>query len=119
MEDNLNYELIGIRIKERRIKANLTQEKIAEKIGASTRYISKIETSETKMSLNCLVAIANALETTTDHLLMDNVIASTPQLIGELGTILDDCTSEEIYLVTELAKTLKKGIRNKNLKPAE
>ena len=50
---------------------------------------------------------------------MDNVSASTPQFMGELKTILDDCTSEEIYLVTELAKTLKKGLRNKNLKPVE
>ena len=120
MEDNLNYELIGKRVKERRLKLHLTQEKIAEKIGACEQHISKIENAESKMSLNCLVLLANALETTVDYFLMDNVKSgSAPYLLGEAQIIFDDCTPEEIYIITELAKTLKKSLRTKKLQPAE
>ena len=120
MEYELNYELIGMRIKERRAKMNLTQETLAEKAEVTPHHISSIENNKTRLSLPCIVAVANALDTTVDRLLMDNVKAENmPHLLGEAKTILDDCTPEEIYLITELAKALKKGVRTKNLKPAE
>jgi transcriptional regulator with XRE-family HTH domain len=120
MEDKLNYHLIGLRIKERRSKVNLTQEKIAEKIGASVQYISKIETAGSKMSLNCIVEIAKALETTVDHLLMDNVpAASMPNLLAEAKNLFGDCTPEETFIIIQTSKALKNSMRQKNLKPAE
>ena len=120
MEDNLNYELIGKRIRKRRNKANFTQAAIAEKIGASEQYISKIEKADSKPSLACIVNIANALETTVDHLLMDNVAAaSTPHLLGEAQKLFEGCTPEEIFIAIETAKTVIKSIRIKKLQPAE
>jgi len=120
MEDNLNYELIGMRIRTHREKMKLTQEVISEKSGISISHMSNIENAKDKPSLACLVNIANALNTTTDHLLMDNVTAaSTPHLLTEIKMILDDCAPEEIFIIAELAKTLKKSIRTKNMQPAE
>jgi len=120
MEYKLNYELIGMRIRECRSKMNLTQEVLAEKADVTPHHISSIENNRTQLSLPCLVAIANALDTTADHLLMDNVKAeSMPHLVGEAKLILEGCTPEEIYLISEVAKALKKGFRTKNLKPTE
>ena len=120
MEYNLNYELIGIRIKDQRLKMNLTQEVLAEKVGIGARHMSKIETGKGKLSLLCLVSIANVLNTTTDNLLMDNVPgASAPHLIIELQSLLDDCTPEEIFIIVEQAKTFKKSLKIKNLRITE
>jgi len=95
---------------------NLTQEILAEKAGVTPHHISSIEKNKTKLSLPCLIAIANALGTTTDHLLMDNVTAaSMPNLLGEARTLLDDCTPDEIFIIIETSKALKKSIRMKNL----
>ena len=120
MKYNLNYKLIGVRIKNVRLKRKLTQDSLSEKVEIGVQHMNKIENGKAPLSLTCLVKIANALETTVDHLLMDNVTAaSTPHLLDEIKNILDDCTPEEIYLIAELAKTLKNGVRTKNLQPAE
>ena len=120
MEYTLNYELIGIRIKDCRLKMNLTQEFLAEKAGVTPHHICSIENNKTKLSLSCLVSIANALGTTADQLLMDNInTISIPYLTGEAKTILEDCTTEEIYIIAELAKTFKKSIKTKNLQITE
>lgn len=116
MIDNLNYELIGMRIKERRLKMKLTQEAVAEIAEISSKHMSNIENGKEKPSLACLVSVANALETTTDHLLMDNVVAaSIPNLLGEAKTLFDECTPDEIFVIVETSKALKKSIRAKNL----
>jgi len=120
MEYNLNYKLIGRRIKNQRIKMNFTQEVLSEKVDIGVQHISNIENGKVKFSLSCLVSIANALETTTDHLLMDNVkAASIPNLLNEAQILFDDCTPEEIFIIVETAKTIKKSIRLKNLQSFE
>ena len=118
MEDTLNYKLIGMRIRIQRKRMNLTQEKVAERADIGTGYMSNIENGREKPSLACFAAIANALETTTDHLLMDNVkAASIPNLLTEANALFDDCTPEEIFIIIETAKAIKKSIRQKNLRP--
>lgn len=47
----LDYRAIGKRIKIERIKADLTQEKLAEKSGVSLAHMSNIETGTTRVSL--------------------------------------------------------------------
>jgi len=120
MEDNLNYKLIGMRIKAQRKKMQLTQEKLSEKVGISPSHMGNVENGKDPPSLACFVSIANALETTTDHLLMDNVkAASIPNLLNEAKPLFDDCTPEEIFIIIETAKALKKSIRLKNLQSLE
>lgn len=69
----LDYVAVGRRIKAARIQRGLTQEKLAENAQISTSYISKIETADTKLSLQVIIDIANALQTSVDALLADNV----------------------------------------------
>ena len=114
MEYDLNYELIGMRIKEKRLKERLTQEILAEKVDIGTQYISKIENGKAKLSLPCLISIANSLNTTADHLLMDNIAASTPNLLEETQTLFTDCTPDEIFIIIETSKALINSIRMKS-----
>ena len=69
MEQKVNYERLGEKIKGLRLVKGYTLETLAAKVGCSIASISNIENNHTKVSLNVLVAIANALETTLDYLL--------------------------------------------------
>ena len=48
---NVNYELLGKRIKAERNKLNLTQEKLAEDVDISTAYLGQIERGERNVTL--------------------------------------------------------------------
>lgn len=73
---DLDYKAIGKRIKIARIKKNLTQETVADKIGITPQHVSNIETGNTSVSLTTLVAIANILSVSVDNLLCDTVLTS-------------------------------------------
>jgi len=49
--------IIGEMLKEERLQANLTQEELAERIGAKKSYISRIENGKTDIQLSTLFKI--------------------------------------------------------------
>ncbi len=55
------YKKLGIKIKQLRCEAGLTQEKLGEKAGLSLDYIGKIEVSINKPGLKTVFKIAKAL----------------------------------------------------------
>jgi len=54
---NIDYYMIGRRLKESRIAAKLTQEKVAELSNITTVYLSKIENGKVTPTLDTLGAI--------------------------------------------------------------
>ena len=58
---NVDYSLIGTRIKHARKSCNMTQEHLAEKLGVSIGYVSQVERGITKISLDLLASISNIL----------------------------------------------------------
>ena len=67
----MDYYAIGQRIRNKRKQSMLSQEELAEKIGISTTHMSHIETANTKLSLQVLINIAEALNVSTDELLFE------------------------------------------------
>lgn len=61
--------VIGARIKEARIRLQLTQEELADIIGSTQKQIWRYESGKSLPSLDTLNALANALDTTTDWLI--------------------------------------------------
>ena len=114
MDYSPNYKLIGIRIKNHRLQMKLTQEKLAEMADVSVQHLSKIETGNTKLSLPCLMAIANALQTTVDRLLMDNITESKADLLKEVEAVFSGCSNDEIFLMLSQADSIKKALRMKS-----
>ena len=57
----LNYTIIGDRLKEARMNKKLTQEDLAEKLGVSVPYVSRIERGSTAINLKRLAEICNIL----------------------------------------------------------
>ena len=107
----LDYKAIGKRIKIARIKADLTQEMLAEKIELSPTHLSNIETGTTRVSLATIVSIANGLEITVDDILCDNVVKARVQFEEDIAEILDDCDEYEIRMIKDMATALKESLR--------
>lgn len=62
------YELLGKNIKARRKECNLTQQELADKLNMSLNFVGKIEVAFSKPSLDTLIDIAQALDTTVSEL---------------------------------------------------
>lgn len=67
MEDDFYYPL-GKNIKKRRVEIDITQQMLADKVGLSLNFIGKIEVGFSKPSLDTLIKIAKALNTTVSEL---------------------------------------------------
>ena len=69
----VNYRRLGYAIAFRRMNMNLTQAQLAELCGLSASYIGCMERGERKMSLDTLLSISYALQTTPNVLLSDSI----------------------------------------------
>lgn len=107
----LDYKAIGKRIKIARIKADLTQEKLAEMIELSPTHLSNIETGTTRVSLSTIVSLANALSVSVDDLLCDSVIKSKVQFEKDIKDILQDCDDYEIRIIKDMMESMKATLR--------
>lgn len=95
MNEELNYSNLGLKIKLLRNASGLTQDILAELVGCNTSHISNIENAHTKVSLNVLLAIANALNTSIDYLLSDQYVNSSLALDNEILRQLKTCDTEK------------------------
>ena len=107
----LDYKAIGKRIKIARIKADLTQERLAEMVEISPTHMSNIETGTTRVSLTAIVSLANALSVTVDDLLCDSVVKCKVQFEKDIAGILADCDEYEIRMIKDMAQALKETLR--------
>lgn len=107
----LDYKAIGKRIKIARIKADLTQERLAEMVEISPTHMSNIETGTTRVSLTAIVSLANALSVTVDDLLCDSVVKAKVQFEKDIAAILTDCDEYEIRMIKDMAQALKETLR--------
>ena len=69
----MKYEDLGRRVRQQRILAQLTQEKLAEQAGISLSFLGHIERGTRKASLETLVNICNALKISPNILLQDSL----------------------------------------------
>ena len=116
MKAELNYKLVGQRIRAIRKKRGMTQERLAELAEISPQHCSGIETGAAKVSLPALVKIANALNASMDELLLDSISAvEKPSLMKEVETVFGDATPDERYLMLAQAKSIKEAVRVKGL----
>ena len=109
----LDYRAIGKRIKIARIKADLTQEALAEKASLSTTHMSNIETGNSKLSLPTIVSLANALSVSVDEFLCDSVIHSKDIFSQEIQDLVSDCDEYEIRMIADFVRAAKETIRKR------
>ena len=62
------------RLRQARIDANLTQQRMADLLGISLNGYQKYEQGETQPPLDTLVKLSRILNVTTDHLLCNDTV---------------------------------------------
>ena len=90
----MDYKRLGERIREERLKLNLTQAKLAEDIDISDTYMGAIERGERSLTLDTLVRLVNRLGVTVDYMLADSVEDNDSNIIKQFKQIMD-CQSLE------------------------
>ncbi len=69
----MDYEKLGVRVRQQRVMNRLTQEQLAEKAGVSSSFIGHIERGEKKASVETVVALCNAMNISPSVLLQDSL----------------------------------------------
>ncbi len=101
---DIDYVLIGKRVKEVRKQLKVSQATLAEMTGLSVTYISHIETAYKKASLTSLVSIANAAGISIDELLYGNQNHYVTDYHLDAVLLIESCHPAEkrfVYLLIE------------------
>ena len=106
MQQTIDYEKLGLKIKAVRTSRNLTQDNLAQLVDCNVSHISNIENHHTKVSLITLLAIANALNTSIDYLLSDQYENSSLALDNEILRALRNCDNEKKQKILKMIEIL-------------
>ena len=102
----IDYSAVGKRISLIRKNRGMTQEQLAEKAELSNIYISHIENSRSIPSLETLMKICSALDTTPDELLLGTKQDMENYLQSDIQKKLLLCTPKERRMVSRFVDLL-------------
>lgn len=104
IDANVDFKLIGQRIKEARIKKGWSQEKLAETIKVATAFLSRVERGGTSINLNRLAQISEALDVPIEELITGVVKEDNKYLDKEFSDLLKQCSKDKQKLIYNIAK---------------
>lgn len=102
----MDTKQVGKRIKEYRIKAGLTQEELAERVGISPNYLSAIERGVKLIRLDKLVYVINELNCTADDILIDVLKKSYEKKTSALLDTISKLPEKEQKRIYEVLNAL-------------
>ena len=125
----MNYLVIGEKIKKYRKEQKIPQQKLAKIIGISASHMCNIEKGRTKFGLSTLMTVAEALGVNTDLLLYEQISKRGKMraiVLDEIEEKLKDCNEVQMQMLREffhseksrlvqLAKEIKEDKRQKSL----
>lgn len=101
---NIDYKLIGERIKQARKSKGMTQEVLAEKLSVSIGYVSQVERGITKISLDLLGAISSILECDVSSLVSKTAVESNEYMETELLNEIKKLDNSKRKYIFEIIK---------------
>lgn len=108
----LNYEQLGINIKEYRKKMGLSQSELAEKSDVSPSFIGYIERAKKTPSLKTILKISNSLNVSVSVLFGENIQEIQDATITQINSYLKDMDIEDLNFVLENLIYFKNRISN-------
>lgn len=105
---SVNKKLIGSRIQTLRKEKQLRQKDVADALGLTDQYISKIERGDTSMTLNTLSGIADCLGVDLGMLVGGANSASPDYGKHEVFAIMDKATPKQKDAIVAHAKIVIK-----------
>ena len=95
----MEQQALGKRIREERLKLNLTQERLAEDVNLSTAYIGQIERGERSLTLE-------NLGVTIDYLLSDSIVSDSDGQYRLWCQLMNGRTEEQKALAINMVKLM-------------
>lgn len=102
----ISEKVIGKNIAKYRSAAGMTQAELAECIGVSTPFISRLECGEKLMRLKTFLAIAQALNVSCDALLREN---SPSGHIENINVLLDGKPADYLSGIEQVVRACVEG----------
>lgn len=106
MKESIDFKLIGSRIKEKRIKLHITQQKMADDLSISKFYISKIEHGKVKATLETLAEISNYLDIDFGFLITGVSPLSNDYGTNEFYSLFKQASPEQKEKILTIIKTI-------------
>lgn len=104
VDANVDFKLIGQRIREARAKKGWSQEKLSETIDVAIAYLSRVERGGTVINLKRLGQISIALEVPMEELVTGVVKEDYRYLDKEFYELLKQCSKDKQRLIYNIAK---------------
>ena len=104
----IDYTIIGKRIQTRRQEQNITQEKLAERVGISVVYLSKIENGRVYTTLETLSNICTELDTELSAILSNTEIARKDYANERVLELFNSCSIRVKPIALSLLEELSK-----------
>ena len=102
----MDFKRLGERIREERLRLNLTQAQLAEAIDISDTYMGAIERGERSLTLDTLVRLVNRLGVTIDYMLADSVSDTDANIINQFKQIVDQQPLERKQMALNVLRTI-------------
>ena len=100
----IDYKIIGQRIREARKKKGWSQERFSEEIDVAVAYVSRIERGSSQVNLNRLAQISKVLDTSIEFFIKGVITDSPDYLDKELYNTLLTCSPEKQRLIYNIAR---------------
>ncbi len=102
----MELKSLGVRIQQYRKALGLTQEDIADRMGCSLTYISKLENGKASCNLERLFELSNLLECDAADLLLGINRGSSQYLDSELGQMVAQLTPNDKELLCAMMEVM-------------
>lgn len=101
---NIDYKLIGDRIKRARKNKGLTQDVLAERLNVSVGYVSQVERGITKISLDLLGAISTIVDCDIASLVSQSATKSNDYMESEIIKEIRKLSNDKRKYILEIIK---------------
>ena len=101
MATYLNLEMLGKRVKQGRLKQNMTQYALAEEVGVSQNFLGDIERGIKAPSITTAIRLSNVLDISLDVLFAESL---TSQVNETQDMVLTD---KQLALLKKIVKDVK------------
>ena len=115
-EVKIDYEKIGLRIRNIRIQKKMTQEKLSELADISRPHLSNLENGTKIAGIDTIIKLSNVFKVPVDDLLVDNLTDSKSNHDTDDYMLLLDCSPEEVEILTKSMGALKDILRRYKIK---
>lgn len=103
---SMDYTIIGERLKKARLDKHYTQEDLAEIIGVSVAFLSRVERGNSHFNLDRLAEVCHVLGVSEGSILNGTSNTSKTYLEKDFNELLKKCSPEKQKLIYEVAKVI-------------